>query len=459
MATNPNIALSYQPNVAMQRRDPLADAANIQALQANQTKMDDLREFKEFSTRLAAAGKDPDPLALAREMKASGRPEMVMKALELETQIKALGLEDQAYKALIGGGAAAPAMPQAAPAAAPGSFAADVATRRAAMPANALAPAPAAPTNALTPAMEPQAQEINRLMWIATQFPTTKAGMQAMKSAELLRQMNKPYVVGNRLVTGTGQELYAAPDKPAAPPGMVAEYTFAKTPEGGNFQGTYQQFVTARAAAGRAPAQPVAPTITQIVDPRNPNQMITIDARRYTGGSVGSPGVLGVGGKEPGAAVRANKSEEGKTQLADDLDNLRASFTKLDEMRAIPSTARNPLSNIASATAATGIGQTAGRFVGTEAQVEREVINSARTRLVNSIKNATGMSAQQLNSNVELQTMLKSISDPGQPIEAALRIIDDIENAYVKGAGMPKKKSPAAGGKSSIAPPPGFTAD
>jgi hypothetical protein len=133
------------------------------------------------------------------------------------------------------------------------------------------------------------------------------------------------------------------------------------------------------------------------------------------------------------------------------LDNLRASFTALDTMRAIPSTARNPLSNIASATAATGIGQTAGRFVGTEAQVEREVINSARTRLVNSIKNATGMSAQQLNSNVELQTMLKSISDPGQPIEAALRIIDDIDNAYVKGAGMSKKKPPAAGGKSTPA--------
>jgi hypothetical protein len=116
-------------------------------------------------------------------------------------------------------------------------------------------------------------------------------------------------------------------------------------------------------------------------------------------------------------------------------------------MRAIPSTERNPLSNIAAATAATGLGQAAGRFVGTEAQVEREVINSARTRLVNSIKNATGMSAQQLNSNVELQTMLKSISDPGQPIQAALRIIDDIDNAYVKGAGMPKKNAPKADGK------------
>jgi hypothetical protein len=235
--------------------------------------------------------------------------------------------------------------------------------------------------------------------------------------------------------------------KPTAPPSMVAEYTFAKTPDGGNFRGSYQDFVTARAAAGRAPAQPVAPTITSIVDPKNPNQMITIDARRYTGGSIGSPGVLGVGGKEPTAAVRENKAEAGKTQLADDLDNLRASFQTLDKMRAIPSTERNVLSNIGSATAATGVGQVLGRFGGTEAQVERDVINSARTRLVNSIKNATGMSAQQLNSNVELQTMLKSISDPGQSVQAALRIIDDIDNAYVKGTGkLPKRGAASADG-------------
>jgi hypothetical protein len=72
--------------------------------------------------------------------------------------------------------------------------------------------------------------------------------------------------------------------------------------------------------------------------------------------------------------------------------------------------------------------------------------------LVNSIKNATGMSAQQLNSNVELQTMLKSISDPGQSVQAALRIIDDIDDAYVKGDGkMRKRGAPAAAGALSPA--------
>jgi hypothetical protein len=41
-----------------------------------------------------------------------------------------------------------------------------------------------------------------------------------------------------------------------APPSMVAEYQFAKTPDGGGFQGTFQEFVTARALASRPPGQP-----------------------------------------------------------------------------------------------------------------------------------------------------------------------------------------------------------
>lgn len=198
-------------------------------------------------------------------------------------------------------------------------------------------------------------------------------------------------------------------------------------------------------ARDRLSKDSVAPTIAQIVDPANPNQMITIDARRYQGGGAGSPGVIGVAGKEPGAALRTNKVEEGKTQLSNDLDNLRSSFAELDRLRAIPSTERGGLSNIGSATAASGMGQMAGRAFGTKEQVERDVINSARQRLMASIKNATGMSSKSLDSNMELQTMLRSISDPGQSVQAAMRIIDDIEAAYVTGNGtLPKRNMPSA---------------
>jgi hypothetical protein len=66
---------------------------------------------------------------------------------------------------------------------------------------------------------------------------------------------------------------------------------------------------------------------------------------------------------------------------------------------------------------------------------------------VASIKNATGMSSKSLDSNMELQTMLRSISDPGQSVEAAMRIISDIEDAYVKGSGkLPKPGKASATG-------------
>jgi hypothetical protein len=60
---------------------------------------------------------------------------------------------------------------------------------------------------------------------------------------------------GGSLMRG-GTVVGTAPEKTPPPPAMVAEFNFAKTPEGGNFRGSYQDFVTARAAAGRAPAMP-----------------------------------------------------------------------------------------------------------------------------------------------------------------------------------------------------------
>lgn len=218
------------------------------------------------------------------------------------------------------------------------------------------------------------------------------------------------------------------------------------------FKGTIFDYERAIKMAGRPPVQPVAPTITQVIDPKDPTRMLTVDARRYQPGtSFGAPGVIGVGGKEPSAALRENKVEVGRTQLKDDLDNLRESFKKLDTMTAIPSTERNALVNLGAGVSASAAGQKMGQMFGTPEQVERDVINSARMRLINAIKNATGMSAQQLNSNVELQTMLKSISDPSQSYQSAIRIIDDIENAYVNGKGM--KKLPGGKEASSAATP------
>lgn len=443
---NPNISMSFrQPEFTP--RNALAEYAQIQQIQGGQRQaevadlqLEALRRDREALSQIQAAivakGGPPDLAAAADAMIKSGKPEFLTQGMAIRQK-----LSDQAafanYQKEFAPTAAPAVAPTAAPVAPePGSFAADVMQRRAAMPggtmgqANALAPAaaaPAAPVNAMMAQPDIASLEARYRRVANLDTPGAKA-----EAALLLKQIDR-----DATATPADIKTMQALGYPITQAGYQA-YRDAQRPDRLLTPEEEAQKVRI-ATASRAPIQPVAPTITQIVDPTNPSRMITIDARRYTGGTVGSPGVLGVGGKEPGAAIRENKAEAGKTQLADDLDNLRASFTRLDEMRAIPSTERGVLSNLSSATAATGFGQALSRAGGTPEQVERDVINSARTRLVNSIKNATGMSAQQLNSNVELQTMLKSISDPGQSVQAALRIIDDIEDAYVKGTGMSKK--------------------
>ena len=78
-----------------------------------------------------------------------------------------------------------------------------------------------------------------------------------------------------RLLTPEKQLEFAAPEKPSAPPSMVAEYTFAKTPAGGGFRGSFQDFVRERAAAARPPAQPrpEQPPVS-VVDPDTGKQVL-----------------------------------------------------------------------------------------------------------------------------------------------------------------------------------------
>jgi hypothetical protein len=428
-----------------------------------QLKLDRLKQdqamLTDLQTKLQAAGKSTDPNEFFKAMIQSGNPDHMAKGYEGMQRYQELQRANDLLRReapeLFGtpapAAAAAPAM-RAAPAPAPAltnALGSGMFGLEAPAPTNALAAqaaaapaaAPAASVNALA-APEDRTRELRNkiLLYSSSGDPRLKAMADVYKTE--LQELTKPQNLapGHQVYSG-GKVVYTAPEK-TRETDLQINYKAAKDQ---GFVGSIFDYERKLKEAGRAPVQTVAPTITQIVDPSNPNQMITIDARRYQGGGGGAPGVLGIGGKEPTAAVRINKVEAGKTQLADDLDNLRSSFQTLDKLRAVPSTERGAISNVTSALASSRAGQLAGQAFATEAQVERDVINSARNRLVNSIKNATGMSAQQLNSNVELQTMLKSISDPGQSYQSAIRIIDDIEKAYVTGGGaLSKRNQPAA---------------
>lgn len=183
-----------------------------------------------------------------------------------------------------------------------------------------------------------------------------------------------------------------------------------------------------------------APSMTEVVDPDDPTRMIRVDAKTYQGGTIGDIGVLGVSGKEPSSAKREEKAAEGKDLLKTELDNLRESYKTLNEARAIPSSSRGGLSNAASWVQGSAAGQLGGRVFGTKEQDARNQIQSARLRVMNAIKNATGMSAQQMNSNVELQTWLQSLTDPTKSYESNMAIIDAIDDAFIKGTESKKQE-------------------
>jgi hypothetical protein len=195
--------------------------------------------------------------------------------------------------------------------------------------------------------------------------------------------------------------------------------------------------------------------------------MISVNVRDYRGGGLGSPGVTGLTGKTPAATAKQDAIDKGNAQLSSVLDDLRSSYDTLEKAAAIPSTQRGVLSNLASSAQASGLGQALGRMGGTEEQSARDTINSSRMMLLNSIKQATGMSAQQLNSNVELKSWLQAVSDPTQSIETVSKVLGNIEKFVASGGkysakkegvpvAIPGKPTPAAAG---VAPPPGFKRD
>jgi hypothetical protein len=193
------------------------------------------------------------------------------------------------------------------------------------------------------------------------------------------------------------------------------------------------------------------PTVTHIVDPADPTRMLAIDARTYRGGSGGAPGVIGVSGKEPTQASKELKTQEGRESVDTLLSDLKNAYLELDKNGGIVNTNNQPGSNAFASLAATGPGQAAGRIFGTKNQELRNKIEAIQPLLLASIKQATGMSAKQMDSNKELQFFIKSASDPTRDIKTNLETIQRLSELY-------GTKTKTTGASKLIPPPPdGYT--
>jgi len=111
--------------------------------------------------------------------------------------------------------------------------------------ANQLAPAPAAPAESVNqlgvPATRSPADIQARIIYL-NKFPRVAAAKAeiAMLTKEL-EESRKLYTVGGNLVTGAGKSIFTAPEK-VTPTDLRKNFEFAKTPEGGNYQGSFADF-------------------------------------------------------------------------------------------------------------------------------------------------------------------------------------------------------------------------
>jgi len=155
--------------------------------------------------------------------------------------------------------------------------------------------------------------------------------------------------------------------------------------------------------------------------------------------------------KGPSAAVikaqeRADKIAEGKESLSDTVEVAKTLVSDLAKSGGMTSTSNGPLSNLITSLGTGTVGQVGGRVFGTANQAKRDELNSVRLQLFNSVKEATGMSASQLNSNVELKTWLSSLGGADMTKEANEAILNNISNRFLKGmpkaTGMPSSNAP-----------------
>ena len=463
----PELANTFGAAQARQQAEQ-QNALRRQQLQVGELELKRLQEEREimlnFQQQLKAVGKDPDLDKIFDALISTGNPNFVTKGIEGKRKLQ----EQRQYADYLrttesAPSAAAPAPAEALPAAAPAPAS-----------ANALAPSEP-PVNAMTapgaaaaaPTVSPKTQELmNRIRRVSQLGEAGKPELAILK----MQLENQLRVEAAENATPSDLIMMKRLGYPQTQEGFRQYRDAQRTPPQPRnpiavLQNGRPTLVDPADAIGKIPLtpaairieglgpgkEPPAPSVTQIQDPTDPTQMITINARDYKGGGLGSPGVIGLAGKTPAATAAAAKKEEGKQQASDILDTLETAYTELDRRKAVPSERRSAGSNILAYVAGTGAGQIAGRVVGTEAQTQRDIIQSSRNQLLNAVKNATGMSAQQLNSNVEFRSWLEALSDPTRSIEANRAILENMRKFIANNA----KKAEAPASKPSPAPASG----
>jgi hypothetical protein len=130
------------------------------------------------------------------------------------------------------------------------------------------------------------------------------------------------------------------------------------------------------------------------------------------------------------------KGQKARSQMNTALMELKGYYDTLREGGGIVSQNQGSIGNIAARSSSSSLGQMIGGAVGAKNQIARDKIEQTRPLLLNLIKEATGMSAQQMNSNAEMQLYLRAATDPTLSYEANIQALDNLDKMFGLGIGI-----------------------
>lgn len=142
--------------------------------------------------------------------------------------------------------------------------------------------------------------------------------------------------------------------------------------------------------------------------------------------------------KRAKAEEKATTKSEAKDQLTATVEQLKGKYDTLLKEGGIVSTQAGGLQNIGARLSSSGLGRAVGGAVGTKTQEQRQAIEQTRPLLLNLIKNATGMSAQQMNSNAEMQLYLNAATNPDLSYEANMEALKNLDRLFGLGTAADK---------------------
>jgi len=244
--------------------------------------------------------------------------------------------------------------------------------------------------------------------------------------AAALREIgtNNPY--------GVGKEYKASILSNMIPktPDEVAKYNFAKTPEGGNFKGSFNDF--------QNQMNEYQKRSLAIQGANQAQSRVPMGYRMKQDGSLeaipGGP-----------ADQKAQTIDIGRQTVDTLITGLKDKYNLLKESGGITSTSQGALSNVPAYLSSSGVGQALGKTFATENQSARNTIAQSRPLLLQAIARATGMSSKQMDSNTELQMYLKAATDPTLDYEANTYALNQLQTLYGLGG-----TAPVAGGGGNV---------